>query len=251
MTRGLSQLYLSLGDPNPDGSIAVRLYHKPLVLLIWLGALVMVFGGALSLSDRRLRVGAPKPRQGARPPCSRRSRPHALVCFLRACDCSRMLLARRRRSRCSPTRSCPIRRSKRARATLSRELRCMVCQNQSIDDFDAPLARDLRLLVRERLTAGDSDGQVIDYLVARYGEFVLLKPRVAWHTALLWAPPVMVLAIGVLILVGFARRRGRTGRGIRRTALSPGRAGAPRRDCPPRFVAAARLASLRGRLCAS
>jgi cytochrome c-type biogenesis protein CcmF len=60
MTRGLSQLYLSLGDPNPDGSVAVRLYHKPLVLMIWLGAVVMVCGGALSLTDRRLRVGAPK-----------------------------------------------------------------------------------------------------------------------------------------------------------------------------------------------
>ena len=64
----------------------------------------------------------------------------------------------------------------RARA-LSKELRCMVCQNQSIDDLDAPLARDLRVLVRERLQSGDSDRQVIDYLVARYGEFVLLKPR--------------------------------------------------------------------------
>ena len=62
---------------------------------------------------------------------------------------------------------------------LSKELRCMVCQNQSIDDSDAPLARDLRVLVRERLTAGDSDSQVIDYLVSRYGEFVLLKPRIA------------------------------------------------------------------------
>ena len=62
---------------------------------------------------------------------------------------------------------------------LSRELRCMVCQNQSIDDSDAPLARDLRLLVRERLKAGDSDRQVIDFLVTRYGEFVLLKPRLA------------------------------------------------------------------------
>ena len=61
MTRGFSQLYLSLGDPNPDGSLAVRLYYKPLVLLIWLGAVVMVIGGALSLSDRRLRVGAPRP----------------------------------------------------------------------------------------------------------------------------------------------------------------------------------------------
>jgi cytochrome c-type biogenesis protein CcmF len=61
MTRGFSQLYLSLGEPNPDGSIGVRLYHKPLVLLIWGGAIVMALGGALSLSDRRLRVGAPKP----------------------------------------------------------------------------------------------------------------------------------------------------------------------------------------------
>jgi cytochrome c-type biogenesis protein CcmF len=61
LTRGASQLYISLGDPNPDGSIAIRLYHKPLVLLIWLGAVVMMFGGLLSLSDRRLRVGAPRP----------------------------------------------------------------------------------------------------------------------------------------------------------------------------------------------
>ncbi len=83
----------------------------------------------------------------------------------------------------------------RARA-LSKELRCMVCQNQSIDDSDAPLARDLRLLVRERLQAGDSDQQVLDFLVARYGEFVLLKPRFAWHTALLWLVPAVVFVIG-------------------------------------------------------
>src|ERR687891_1980930 len=69
---------------------------------------------------------------------------------------------------------------------LSKELRCMVCQNQSIDDSDAPLARDLRLLVRERLQAGDSDRQVLDFLTARYGQFVLLKPRFAWDTAVLW-----------------------------------------------------------------
>jgi cytochrome c-type biogenesis protein CcmH len=93
----------------------------------------------------------------------------------------------------------------RARA-LSRELRCMVCQNQSIDDSDAPLARDLRILVRDRLKAGDSDRQVVDYLVDRYGEFVLLKPRVAWHTAVLWASPVLVLLIGVLALVRLRRR---------------------------------------------
>jgi cytochrome c-type biogenesis protein CcmH len=91
---------------------------------------------------------------------------------------------------------------------LSRELRCMVCQNQSIDDSDAPLARDLRLIVRERLKAGDKDNEVIDFLVARYGEFVLLKPRFAWHTAVLWAAPVLLLLSGAVILIVFARRRG-------------------------------------------
>jgi cytochrome c-type biogenesis protein CcmH len=93
----------------------------------------------------------------------------------------------------------------RARA-LSKELRCMVCQNQSIDDSDAPLARDLRVLVRERLQAGDSDRQVIDFLVARYGEFVLLKPRFSWHTALLWLGPAAILLIGAFGLVVVARR---------------------------------------------
>jgi len=92
--------------------------------------------------------------------------------------------------------------------TLSRELRCMVCQNQSIDDSDAPLARDLRILVRERLKAGDSDGQVMDFLVARYGEFVLLKPRFEWHTAILWLAPPVVLALGAIALFAFLRRGG-------------------------------------------
>jgi cytochrome c-type biogenesis protein CcmH len=99
---------------------------------------------------------------------------------------------------------------KEARAReLSRELRCMVCQNQSIDDSDAPLARDLRLLVRERIASGDSDGQVIDFLVARYGEFVLLKPPLELHTVLLWLLPPLALAGGVLILWIHGRRRSR------------------------------------------
>jgi cytochrome c-type biogenesis protein CcmH len=94
----------------------------------------------------------------------------------------------------------------RARA-LSRELRCMVCQNQSIDDSDAPLARDLRVLVRERLTAGDSDSQVVDFLVARYGEFVLLKPRLAWHNAVLWLTPIAALLAGAVAMFVAVRRR--------------------------------------------
>jgi cytochrome c-type biogenesis protein CcmH len=98
--------------------------------------------------------------------------------------------------------------AKEARARdLSRELRCMVCQNQSIDDSEAPLARDLRLLVRERIAAGDSDAQVIDFLVARYGEFVLLKPRLSPHTWLLWLLPPLALAGGGLALWMHSRRR--------------------------------------------
>jgi cytochrome c-type biogenesis protein CcmH len=94
----------------------------------------------------------------------------------------------------------------RARA-LSQHLRCMVCQNQSIDDSDAPLARDLRLLVRERLSAGDSDSQVIDFLVSRYGAFVLLKPRFEWQTAALWLlPPVILLAGAIAVFLSTGRR---------------------------------------------
>jgi cytochrome c-type biogenesis protein CcmH len=94
----------------------------------------------------------------------------------------------------------------RARA-LSRELRCMVCQNQSIDDSDAPLARDLRLLVRERIGAGDTDSQVMDFLVARYGAFVLLKPRFEAQTYALWLLPPLALGIGAILLLLAVRRR--------------------------------------------
>jgi len=95
----------------------------------------------------------------------------------------------------------------RARA-ISEDLRCLVCQNQSIDDSDAPLAKDLRLLVRERLKEGDSDGEIIDFVVARYGEFVLLKPRFEAHTLLLWlATPAVFLAALLLIALSHRRRR--------------------------------------------
>jgi cytochrome c-type biogenesis protein CcmH len=111
----------------------------------------------------------------------------------------------------------------RARA-LSKELRCMVCQNQSIDDSDAPLARDLRILVRERLKAGDNDAQVLDFLVARYGEFVLLKPRLSGHTALLWLMPVGALLVGAIALVVVARRyrRRASAAAAADAALTPG-----------------------------
>ena len=90
---------------------------------------------------------------------------------------------------------------------ISSELRCLVCQNQSIDDSDAQLAKDLRILVRERLVAGDTDQQVRDFLVQRYGEFVLLKPTFSSHNMLLWLTPVLVLILGGIGAYAALRRR--------------------------------------------
>jgi cytochrome c-type biogenesis protein CcmH len=90
---------------------------------------------------------------------------------------------------------------------LSEELRCMVCQNESIDDSQAPLAHDLRVLVRKRLVDGDTDQQVLNYLLARYGEFVLLRPRFEPHTYLLWGLPPAALLAGMIGLFFVARRR--------------------------------------------
>jgi cytochrome c-type biogenesis protein CcmH len=90
---------------------------------------------------------------------------------------------------------------------LFRELRCMVCQNQSIDDSDAPLAKDLRALVRERVAAGDSNAAIKDFLVARYGNFVLLKPPLAGETLILWGTPVAMLLIGGAVALFAMRRR--------------------------------------------
>ncbi|MGL5114348.1 MAG: cytochrome c-type biogenesis protein [Beijerinckiaceae bacterium] len=84
---------------------------------------------------------------------------------------------------------------------LSAELRCLVCQNESIDDSNAPLARDLRLLVRERITAGDADGDIRAFLVKRYGEFVLLRPPLSWRTALLWIGPFAALGVAAVLLL--------------------------------------------------
>lgn len=95
--------------------------------------------------------------------------------------------------------------------TISQELRCVVCQNQSIDDSDAPLAADLRAIVRERLTAGDTDEEVMAYIVARYGNFVLLKPPLDLQTILLWSAPLLVLIPGGIGLALYLRRRSRAG----------------------------------------
>jgi cytochrome c-type biogenesis protein CcmH len=107
----------------------------------------------------------------------------------------------------------------RARA-ISLDLRCLVCQNQSIDDSNAQLARDLRLLVRERLVAGDTDAQVFDYVVDRYGEFVLLRPRFAPHTYILWLAPLALLLFGVVLLFRVLRSPGEAALAAETRALS-------------------------------
>ncbi|WP_270937591.1 cytochrome c-type biogenesis protein, partial [Falsiroseomonas oryzae] len=89
---------------------------------------------------------------------------------------------------------------------LGRDIRCMVCQNQSIEDSEVGLARDLRLIVRERIVAGDSDAQVKAFLHARYGDFVLLKPPFAWSTAALWATPFVAVLAGLGLILGMRRR---------------------------------------------
>jgi cytochrome c-type biogenesis protein CcmH len=95
----------------------------------------------------------------------------------------------------------------RARA-ISKELRCMVCQNESIDESQAPLARDLRLLVRRRIMAGDSDAQILNFLVSRYGEFILLRPPLSWNTVALWGAPPALLLFGILLIAVVEWRRG-------------------------------------------
>ena len=90
---------------------------------------------------------------------------------------------------------------------ISKELRCLVCQNQSIDDSDAPLARDLRVLVRERLQAGESNEEVMNFVVDRYGDFVLLRPPVKASTLVLWLSPVAALIVGIFLLLTWFRKQ--------------------------------------------
>jgi cytochrome c-type biogenesis protein CcmH len=104
---------------------------------------------------------------------------------------------------------------------LSQELRCLVCQNQSIDDSNAELARDLRVLVRERLSAGDSDAAVLTFVEARYGEFVLLRPRLSPHTVLLWLTPILLLAGTIFLLWRRMRLQSAAGPPPETAPLSP------------------------------
>ena len=187
-TLNFGQIYVSDRRPDPRRRVPARLYWKPLVTLIWLGGCAMALGGALSLADRRLRFGAPVRAQG-RGAVARYEPPRVMPSWrrLRGAHCLRVAS----RPRAAPLAVQPDEMMKdpaleaRARA-LSDELRCMVCQNQSIDDSDAPLARDIRLLIRQRIAQGESNDAVRDFLVSRYGDFILLKPPLKPETLLLW-----------------------------------------------------------------
>ena len=169
-----------MGEGRSDGGRSVRIYFNPLASLIWIGALIMFIGGAVSLTDRRYRIGVPSDRGS---PPSRPSRRAALLHHHR--DPAAVNDRRGGRAR----RGAAIDPAGSGARALSSELRCLVCQNQSIDESDAPLAKDLRMLIRERLKAGASDAQARDFMVERYGDFVLLRPRFAPETLLLWVAP--------------------------------------------------------------
>jgi len=196
-------IYVVLGGRQSDGSYAVRLFENPLAPWLWSGAIIMALGGLTSLSDRRYRVAAPA-RQRQRAAAATASLLLAAVLGLalvavptnaRAVEPSEMLA--------------DVQLESRARE-ISKEVRCLVCQNQSIDDSNADLAHDLRVLVRERLVAGDSDAQVKAFLVSRYGDFVLLRPPVKASTIALWATPAVALLLGLVGAGVFLRRRQRT-----------------------------------------
>jgi cytochrome c-type biogenesis protein CcmH/NrfF len=205
-TSGFSQLYLSLGESRGDGAVDVRVYFKPLITLIWIGCVIMALGAVFSMADRRLRVGAPKPARQTQARSGRGGVGLIMRFFLtRLLICLCVMTAPALAVTPDEILDDPALEA-RARA-LSAGLRCMVCQNQSIDDSDAPLAKDLRIVVRERLVAGDSDAEVIDYVVYNYGEFVLLKPRFAWHTLVLWAAGPLALIAGIAAIVITLRRR--------------------------------------------
>ncbi len=183
-------LHVSLGEPLGADTWTVRVYHKPFVDWIWFGALAMALGGLLAAADRRYRVA---PRREAQVGAGARA---ATAAALTACLLLAALPALG--ADAPPTLADPALELRVNR--LAAELRCLVCQNQSLADSHAPLAVDLKNQVREQLQAGRSDAQVIDYMTQRYGDFVLYRPPVKASTWLLWGGPLLLLLAGAMLL---------------------------------------------------
>ncbi|WP_298834130.1 heme lyase CcmF/NrfE family subunit [uncultured Piscinibacter sp.] len=183
-------LYVSLGEPIDENTWTVRVYHKPFVDWIWFGALLMAAGGLLAAADRRYRVAL---RRDEMPVASRRAVGAAVTAL-----CLLLVAAPLFAAPAQPVAADPALEARVNR--LSAELRCLVCQNQSLADSHAPLALDLKNQVREQLQAGRSDDQVIEYMTQRYGDFVLYRPPMKTTTALLWGGPLLLLIVGAGLL---------------------------------------------------
>lgn len=195
-----SDLYLVIGDPQEGGGFAVRGYIKPLPTDLG-RALLMALGGLLSLSDRRYRIAAAGARKMAAAAPLRQSRARDAP----PDPCPALLASPAFAVQPDEMLSDPALEA-RARA-ISHDLRCPVCQGEMIDDPAAPISRDLRLAVRERLKAGDTDAQVVEYIVDRYGEFVLFKPRTNGSGLILAAGGACDAGSGGAIAYATVRRR--------------------------------------------
>ncbi|PLX37687.1 MAG: heme lyase NrfEFG subunit NrfE [Hyphomicrobiales bacterium] len=214
-TRWHGDLYAVIGDPDGKGGWVTRFYYNPGVVWMWVGGVLMAFAGMVSLADRRLRIGAPARRanRATRSKAGRKAAPAAILALglLAAMGGDRAAALTADELLPDPAMEAKARE-------IGKELRCLVCQNESIFDSNASLARDLRILVRERLQAGDDAAAVKGYVVDRYGDFVLLKPPVKPTTYVLWAAPVLFIAIAFLIGGAYYRRSGKDVAG--RAALS-------------------------------
>ncbi len=184
-------VYAVLGDPDGSGGWVTRYYYNPGVAWMWAGALFMALGALVSVCDRRLRIGVP--RRALRPAVT------ATLVAILVCTATPSVAIDPGEMFADPTQEA------RAR-DIGKQLRCLVCQNQSIFDSNADLAQDLRMVVRERMAAGDDDEAVMDYIVARYGDFVLLRPPVSANTLVLWGAPVVLLAIAFIAAWRRSRR---------------------------------------------
>ena len=192
-------LYAVLGDPDGAGGWVTRYYYNPGVVWMWAGALLMALGGLVSLCDRRLRIGAPRraSRRGVGP-----------VGASTAAALALLLLAAPGPAQAISADEMFDDPALEARAlALGKELRCLVCQNQSIFDSNATLAKSLRVVLRERIAAGDSDEQVMAYVVERYGDYVLLEPPMNARTLVLWLSPLVLVAAAVYGGWRYGRRR--------------------------------------------
>ena len=217
-TTGLQDLYLALGDDRGGGRFILRAYVSPLAPFIWLGALVMALGGGLSLWGRlRSRAAAPLQRRHCR-----RNEIRArllLMCWLFAAPALAVpVFLFVGSARAAPVADTFANPAVEARArNLQRELRCLVCQGESIDESGADLAADLRHLVRQQIAQGRSDRQIKDFLHARYGDFILMQPPLKADTWLLWLAPFLVLATaGGVAALTIRRARARALTEVRR-----------------------------------